>query len=223
MDIFSELFSWFLALMDFILHIDVHLQQLCATYGIWVYAILFTIVFCETGLVVLPLLPGDSLLFAIGSMAALGALDVTTSIFLLIIAAILGDATNYAIGKHLGIKVFDREKSFFFKKDHLFKTQAFYERHGGKTIIIARFMPIIRTFAPFVAGVGRMNYSRFAMFNVVGAILWVCIFIVAGFFFGNIPAVRKNFTLVIFAIIVISILPGVIEYLRHRKVKKSLA
>lgn len=223
MEIFNELFSWILALMDFILHIDVHLQQLCATYGVWVYAILFAIIFCETGLVILPLLPGDSLLFAVGSMAALGALDITTSIALLIVAAILGDAVNYSIGHKLGAKVFDREKSFFFKKEHLLKTQAFYDKHGGKTIIIARFMPIIRTFAPFVAGVGRMNYSRFAMFNVVGAILWVSVFNIAGFFFGNIPAVRKNFTLVIFAIIVISILPGVIEYLRHRKIKKNLA
>lgn len=219
MEFFQELMTLFLSLIDFILHIDVHLQQLCGTYGVWVYAILFLIVFCETGLVVLPLLPGDSLLFAVGSMAALGALNFVSVMVLLIVAAILGDAVNYSIGYRIGGRIFERDTGRFFKKDHLLKTQAFYEKHGGKTIIIARFMPIIRTFAPFVAGVGKMNYSRFALFNVSGAILWVVIFVTAGFFFGNIPAVRKNFTLVIFAIIVISILPGVIEYIRHRRAR----
>ena len=178
--------------------------------------ILFLIVFLETGLVVAPILPGDSLLFAAGAFAALGALDVGLLFFLLVAAAILGDTLNYAIGHYLGPKVFHYEKSRFFNPDHLRKTHAFYEKYGGKTIIIARFIPIVRTFAPFVAGIGAMNYRRFLAYNVVGGFLWVAICLFAGYFFGNLPFVKKNFSLVILAIIVISVLPAVVEYLRHR-------
>lgn len=217
MEILNDIFALCLSLVDFILHIDVHLNELCLNYGAWVYAILFAIVFCETGLVVTPFLPGDSLLFAVGAMAALGALDVKLVTPLLIIAAVFGDGINYAIGAKMGERVFQNDASRFFKKAHLIKTQEFYERHGGKTIIIARFMPIIRTFAPFVAGVGTMAYARFFLFNVVGAVLWVALFVLAGFFFGNLPVVKHNFTLVIFAIIGVSILPGAIEYLKHRR------
>lgn len=217
MEILNDIFALCLSLVDFILHIDVHLNELCLNYGAWVYAILFTIVFCETGLVVTPFLPGDSLLFAVGAMAALGALDVKLVMPLLIVAAVLGDGINYSIGAKMGTRVFQNDTSRFFKRAHLIKTQEFYERHGGKTIIIARFMPIIRTFAPFVAGVGTMAYARFFLFNVVGAVLWVALFVLAGFFFGNLPVVKHNFTLVIFAIIGVSILPGVIEYLKHRR------
>lgn len=221
MEFLNDLLALSLALVDFILHIDRHLQQLCADYGTLVYAILFVIVFCETGLVVTPFLPGDSLLFAVGSMAALGALDARLVIPLLIVAAVLGDAVNYAIGAKIGPRVFQSDSSLFFKKAHLLKTQEFYDRHGGKTIVIARFMPIIRTFAPFVAGVGTMPYRRFFLFNVTGAVAWVVGFVLLGLFFGNLPVVKKNFTLVIFAIIVISILPGVIEYVKHRRARAA--
>lgn len=202
--------------IDFILHIDTHLSDICAMYGAWVYFILFLIVFCETGLVVTPFLPGDSLLFAVGTLAAIQALDVWTASFILIIAAILGDTANYWIGSVVGPKVFDEGKSRFFKKEHLDRTHQFYERYGGKTIIIARFVPIIRTFAPFVAGIGSMTYSKFVTYNVVGGIVWVVLFVFAGYFFGNIPIIRKNFTIVIFVIIFISMLPGIIEIVRHR-------
>jgi membrane-associated protein len=221
MEFLNEALSLALALIDFILHIDIHLKQLCLDYGPWVNLILFLIVFCETGLVVTPFLPGDSLLFAVGSMAALGALDVAVVTPLLIMAAVLGDGVNYAIGARVGPKVFQSDESRFFKKAHLFNTQEFYNRHGGKTIIIARFMPIIRTFAPFVAGIGTMSYLRFFAFNVIGAVAWVVSFVLLGYFFGNIPVVKKNFTLVIFAIIVISILPGVIEYAKHRRARAA--
>lgn len=223
MEILNDIFVLCLSLVDFILHIDVHLNELCLNYGVWVYAILFAIVFCETGLVVTPFLPGDSLLFAVGAMAALGALDVKLVMPLLIAAAVFGDGVNYAIGAKMGTRVFQNDASRFFKRAHLIKTQEFYERHGGKTIIIARFMPIIRTFAPFVAGVGTMAYARFFLFNIVGAVLWVTLFVLAGFFFGNLPVVKHNFTLVIFAIIGVSILPGVIEYLKHRRARTGIS
>ena len=198
------------------MHLDRHLAEIIQQYGTWTYAILFLIVFLETGLVVAPLLPGDSLLFAAGAFAALGALDVGLLFLLLAVAAILGDTLNYAIGHYLGPKVFHYEKSRFFNPDHLRKTHAFYEKYGGKTIIIARFVPIVRTFAPFVAGIGAMNYRRFLAYNVVGGLLWVAVCLFAGYFFGNLPFVKKNFSLVILAIIVISVLPAVFEYLRHR-------
>ncbi|MEY2718740.1 MAG: hypothetical protein RLZZ273_106 [Bacteroidota bacterium] len=204
-------------LIDFILHIDVHLTTITSQYGVLSYAILFAIIFAETGLVVTPFLPGDSLLFAAGAICSLGTLDPLLLSSLLIVAAILGDGVNYAIGKRFGPRIFSSSTSLLFNKAHLEKTHAFYEKHGGKTIILARFMPIIRTFAPFVAGVGEMSYKRFAVYNVVGAVVWVSSFVLLGVFFGNQPLVKKNFTLVIAAIIVLSILPAAYELIRSRK------
>jgi membrane-associated protein len=206
--------EFLLGLIDFILHIDVHLDGIIRQYGTWTYAILFLIIFCETGLVVTPLLPGDSLLFAAGAFAARGSLSPVILFVLLSIAAVLGDTVNYWIGRYLAPRV---QKGLpFVKKEYLDRTHAFYEKHGGKTIIIARFMPIIRTFAPFVAGVGTMDYGRFVTFNVVGGILWIGLFVFGGFYFGNIPAVEENFTLVILAIILLSIMPAIIEFARSR-------
>ena len=202
-------------LIDFFLHLDKHLAEIISTYGTWTYLILFTIIFLETGIVITPFLPGDSLLFAAGTFASLGALNVWVLFILLSIAAILGDTVNYWIGHYVGEKAFSGNIRFL-KKEYLDRTHDFYERHGGKTIILARFIPIIRTFAPFVAGVGEMSYGRFLTYNVVGGILWVGIFVFAGYFFGNIPFVRDNFTVVILAIIVISVLPGVFEFAKER-------
>jgi membrane-associated protein len=202
-------------IMDLFLHLDQHLGQLISQYGTWTHLILFLIVFCETGLVVTPFLPGDSLLFAAGTFAALGALDLWMVVLLLILAAIAGDTVNYWIGAYIGPRAF-RGDIRFLRKEYLDRTHAFYEKHGGKTIILARFVPIIRTFAPFVAGVGAMSYPRFITYNVVGAVLWVGLFVLGGYFFGNISVVRENFTLVILAIIAISVLPIVIEALRAR-------
>ena len=204
-------------LVDLFLHLDKHLAEVIRAYGPWTYALLFTIVFLETGLVVTPLLPGDSLLFAAGSFAALGALDLSLLFLLLTLAAILGDTLNYAIGHYLGPKVFHYERSRFFNPEHLKRTHEFYEKYGGKTIIIARFVPIVRTFAPFVAGVGSMTYARFALFNVVGAVLWVTVCLAAGYIFGNVPFVREHFTLVVLGIIFVSILPGIFEWMRQRR------
>jgi membrane-associated protein len=212
-------------LIDFILHIDRHMQELCATYGIWVYLILFVIVFCETGLVVTPFLPGDSLLFAVGSLAAIGALDVTMAILLLAAAAIFGDSVNYSVGNYVGPKVFHVEHARFLNKEYLHRTHAFYERHGGKTIIIARFLPIIRTFAPFVAGIGSMTYPRFLFFNVIGGLLWVLGFVLAGYWFGNIPLIKNNFSMVILALVLIPGIPSLVEFIRiqiARRKAKSL-
>lgn len=206
-------------LLDLFLHLDAHLYELVSAYGLWVYLILFLVVFAETGLVVTPFLPGDSLLFATGAIAATGALDPSALVGLLLVAAVLGDATNYWIGHYLGPKVFTRQKSWFFNPAHLHRTHAFYEKHGGKTIIIARFVPIIRTFAPFVAGIGEMSYRRFFSFNVVGALLWVPGLVYAGYFFGNLPIVKQNFSLVILAIIGLSVLPMVVEFVRHWREK----
>jgi membrane-associated protein len=212
-------------LIDFVLHIDQHLQVLCANYGLWVYVILFIIVFCETGLVVTPILPGDSLLFAVGSMAAIGALDVTWVILILVAAAILGDSVNYSVGNFVGPKVFHEKHGRFLNKEYLHRTHAFYEKHGGKTIIIARFLPIIRTFAPFVAGIGSMTYPRFLFFNVFGGVLWVLLFVMAGYWFGNIPVIKKNFSLVIIALVLIPGIPSVVEFTRiqlaRRKAKSA--
>jgi membrane-associated protein len=208
-------------LLDFVLHIDRHLQGLCTQYGLWVYAILFVIVFCETGLVVTPILPGDSLLFAVGSMAAIGALDLTWVILVLIAAAILGDSVNYSIGNYVGPKVFHEEHGRFLNKEYLHRTHAFYEKHGGKTIIIARFLPIIRTFAPFVAGIGSMTYPRFLFFNVFGGVLWVLIFVMAGYWFGNIPVVKKNFSLVIIALVLIPGIPATVEFIRMQVARRK--
>ena len=205
--------------IDVILHLNVHIDAWTLAFGPWLYLILFAVVFCETGLVVTPFLPGDSLLFAVGTVCARDSsgLNVFAMGLVLIVAAVLGDAVNYAIGKRVGPKVFTSEKSFLLNKKHLLRTQRFYERHGGKTIIIARFVPIIRTFAPFVAGIGNMGYRRFAAFNVIGAVAWVIGFLALGYGFGNLPMVQKQFHYVIFGIIFLSILPGIIEYLRARK------
>ena len=204
-------------LLDLLLHLDRHLAELIQQYGAWTYLILFLIIFCETGLVVTPFLPGDSLLFAVGALCALGALDLGSILVLLTAAAILGDAVNYAIGSRLGPRVFRSERSRFLNRQHLERTHEFYERYGPITIVLARFVPIIRTFAPFVAGMGQMTYARFAVYNVAGAIAWIAIFVLGGYAFGNIPVVKRNFTLVILAIIVLSVLPGVVEYLRQRR------
>ncbi|EOW6517333.1 DedA family protein [Cronobacter dublinensis] len=206
-------------LINFILHIDVHLAELVAQYGIWVYAILFLILFCETGLVVTPFLPGDSLLFVAGALSALPSndLNVHLMVTLMVIAAILGDAVNYTIGRLFGAKLFSNPDSRIFRQSYLDKTHAFYERHGGKTIILARFVPIVRTFAPFVAGMGHMSYRHFALFNVVGALLWVLLFTYAGYFFGAMPFLQDNLKLFIVMIIIVSVLPGIFEVVRHKR------
>jgi len=204
-------------LIDLLLHLDRHLNTLIQDFGPWTYLILFLIVFCETGLVVTPFLPGDSLLFAVGTFAATGSLDLGLTLGLLSVAAIAGDTVNYAIGYRVGPRVFRGEGSRLFNRDHLDRTHRFYERHGAKTIVIARFVPIVRTFAPFVAGIGQMRYGRFVAYNVAGGLLWIGSLTLGGYAFGNIPVVRKNFSLVVLAIIVLSILPGVIEFVRQRK------
>ena len=202
--------------IDFILHIDRHLAALTAAYGPWIYGILFLIVFCETGLVVTPFLPGDSLLFVAGAIAMHGSMNVHLLVLLLIVAAILGDALNYSIGRFMGEKLFANPESKIFRRRHLEITQEFYARHGGKTIILARFVPIVRTFAPFVAGMGRMGYARFAAYNITGAITWVCLFTYGGYLFGNLPGVQSNLHYLIVGIIILSILPGIIQLIRHR-------
>ena len=205
--------------IDYFLHLDVHLTQVTSDYGGWTYAILFLIVFCETGLVVTPILPGDSLLFAAGALAALGSLEVTWLLPLLFIACLAGDLVNYSIGKHLGRRLFSNPDSRFFKREYLERTQSFYATHGAKTIIMARFVPIVRTFAPFVAGMGTMRFRQYILFCVAGAILWVGVCVAAGYLFGNIPVVKQNFTLVVLAIIALSMLPGVIGFIRSKRQK----
>ncbi len=206
-----------LSLVDLLLHIDKYLNQVVADYGHWTYLILFLIVFCETGLVVTPFLPGDSLLFTIGALCGAGFLNIWWTLPLLCVAAIAGDTVNYWIGHRVGPSVFTRETSRLLNKAYLYRAQQFYEHHGGKTIIIARFVPIIRTFAPFVAGIGRMHYGRFLAYNIFGGLFWVGSLTGLGLAFGNMDLVKKNFTLVIYLIILVSILPGVIEFLRQRK------
>ena len=207
-------------LIDFVLHMDQYLKVIITDYGTWTYGILFFVIFLETGFVVTPFLPGDSLLFAAGTFAALGALNPVYLFLLLSVAAVIGDTVNYSIGAYIGPRAFSGEIKFL-KKDHLDKTQEFYEKHGGKTIILARFIPIIRTFAPFVAGIGTMKYRNFILYNVIGGISWVAIFISLGYFFGNIPFVQKNFELVILAIIFISFIPPVLEFFKARKESKE--
>jgi membrane-associated protein len=202
--------------IDLFLHLDRHLSELIAQVGPWTYVILFLIIFAETGLVVMPLLPGDSLLFAAGAFAGLGDLNPWILFVSLTIAAIIGDTLNYWIGSWIGPRAFSGNVRFL-KREYLEKTQAFYNRHGGKTIIMARFVPIVRTFAPFVAGVGTMEYSRFLAYNVIGAVAWVGIFVTVGYFFGNLPAVQKNFTLVILGIIAVSVAPMALEWIRSRR------
>jgi membrane-associated protein len=210
------MFDLFKTFIDFLLHIDIYLQNWVTDYRNWTYFILFVIIFCETGLVVTPFLPGDSLLFAAGTVAAMPnqPLNISVIIFLLICAAFIGDNTNYFIGRYLGHKVYERDYRLI-KKKHLIRTHEFYEKHGGKTLIIARFMPILRTFAPFVAGVGTMRYIRFFSFSIVGNILWVTLFSLTGHFFGNIPMIKRNFTLAIFGIILVSLLPMIIAIIRN--------
>ena len=209
-------------LIDFILHMDVHLNEIISNYGIWTYGILFFVIFMETGFVVTPFLPGDSLLFAAGTFAALGSLNPLYLFLLLSVAAVLGDTVNYAIGKYIGVRAFSGEIKFL-KQEYLEKTQGFYDKHGGKAIILARFVPIIRTFAPFIAGVGTMKYRKFIAYNIIGGIAWVAIFTFLGYFFGNIEFVKKNFELVIFAIIFISFIPPVLEVIKARKESKETA
>ena len=209
-------------LIDFILHMDVHLNEIISNYGAWTYGILFFVVFMETGFVVTPFLPGDSLLFAAGTFASLGSLNPFLLFGLLAVAAIAGDTVNYHIGQYIGERAFSGEIKFL-KQEYLEKTQEFYDKHGGKAIILARFVPIIRTFAPFVAGVGTMKYRKFISYNVIGGIVWVALFISLGYFFGNIPFVKKHFELVIFAIIAISFIPPIYEFLKARKELKEEA
>jgi membrane-associated protein len=201
-------------LIDLFLHLDEYLAQIISTYGTWTYGILFVVIFVETGLVVMPFLPGDSLLFAAGTFAALGSLNVWFLVGLLMVAAVVGDAVNYSIGHYLGERAYSIK---WIKKEHLDKTHAFFEKHGGKAIFLARFVPIVRTFAPFVAGIGKMSYRYFATYNIVGGMTWVMLFTFTGYFFGNIPFVRKNFELVIIAIILISVLPMVFEWWKARR------
>lgn len=208
-------------LIDIFVHLDKYLGKVIQSCGNWTYLVLFLVIFCETGLVITPILPGDSLLFAIGTFCAMKFLGLWEVLVLLTIAAILGDTVNYWIGNMIGEKVFHYENSRIFKKEYFEKTHRFYEKYGGKTIVIARFVPIVRTFAPFVAGVGAMTYWKFLTYNISGGILWVFSIVLAGYFFGNIPLIKRNFSLVIYIIIILSILPAVIEYLKHKKHKKS--
>ncbi len=217
MEFLAPLWDVVLYLWDIAVHLDKHLAALLAQYGTWVYAILFLIVFAETGFVVTPFLPGDSLLFVAGALCGAGSMDLWVLNATLIAAAILGNSVNYSIGRYLGPKVFHWENSRFFNKAALMKTHVFYERHGGKTLVITRFIPILRTFAPFVAGIGEMTYVRFQSFNVSGAVLWVTSLSVAGYLFGNLPIIQNNLSLVILAIVVVSTLPAAIAYLKHRR------
>lgn len=210
--------EWIHSLIDFVLHIDVHLVEIVNSYQYWTYLILFLIIFCETGLVVTPFLPGDSVLFAMGALIAKPETDLSIllMLFLLILGAVLGDFVNYEIGKYLGPKVF-QENSRIFKKSYLEKTEQFYQKHGNKTIIYARFVPIVRTFAPFVAGISKMPYRNFGFYNIIGGILWVSLFLLVGYFFGQISFIKNNFSLVILAIIILSLLPPLIEIIRTKK------
>jgi len=203
--------------IDFFLHLDRYLNLLVSSFGVWTYVLLFLIIFCETGLVVTPFLPGDSLLFGLGAFAAAGALELELLLLTLPVAAVAGDNVNYTLGKFVGPRVFHQSKTRFFKKEYLDRTHRFYERYGGKTIVLARFVPIVRTFSPFVAGIGRMAYPRFLAYSVAGGLFWVAFFLLGGYYFGNLPLVKENFTLVILAIIILSIMPGFFELVRRRR------
>lgn len=203
--------------IDILLHVDKYLSVVIQNYGVATYVILFCIIFAETGFVVTPFLPGDSLLFAAGAFAAIGAFDVKLLLLIISSAAILGDLVNYSIGKTIGHKIYEQENPRFIKKEHLIKTRHFYEKYGAATIIIARFVPIIRTFAPFVAGVGEMHYTKFISYNVIGGLLWAFIFILGGYYFGNLPMVQQNFSLVVMAIIIISVMPVIIGFIKERR------
>lgn len=205
------------AFVDIVLHLDKYLAVLVQQYGVWIYAILFAIIFSETGFVVLPFLPGDSLLFVAGALAAVGGMNIGVLLALLLVAAAGGNMMNYHIGRYVGPRVFKWEDSLFFSQAALRKTEAFYEKHGGKTLVISRFLPLFRTFAPFVAGVGKMNYLRFCFYNLIGATLWVVSLLLMGYFFGNLPWVKQNLSVVIIGIIVLSLMPAFIGWLKHRK------
>lgn len=208
-------------IFSFILHLDEHLANIVNHFGFLTYAFLFLIIFAETGLVITPFLPGDSLLFAVGTLSATGILNIWIIYFSLLIAAILGDTVNYWIGKRMGARVFTKKNSKIFNQEYLIKTEKFYEKYGGKTIILARFLPILRTFAPFVAGIGRMHYSTFLLYNVVGAFIWVTTFVWAGYFFGQVPLIKHNFEFAVIGIIIVSLIPVVLEYLKHKKNSKK--
>lgn len=209
-------------LLDIVLHLDAHLLALVQEYGVWAYAILFCIIFAETGLVVAPFLPGDSLLFVIGALCGMGSLELEVALPLLVLAAFMGDNTNYWIGRLLGLRLLEHASPRFIRHEHLEKTHAFYAKHGGKTVILARFLPIIRTFAPFVAGIGTMNYRHYVMFSIIGGVSWIGSLILAGYFFGNIPVIKDNLTLMILVIVFISFVPAMFEFIRHRRRQKTL-
>lgn len=209
------------AFIDIILHLDAHLLALVQEYGMWIYAILFGIIFSETGLVIAPFLPGDSLLFVIGALCGMGSLELQIAMPLLMLAAFMGDNTNYWIGRLLGLRLLERASPRLIKHEHLEKTHAFYEKHGGKTVILARFLPIIRTFAPFVAGVGTMNYRHYLMFSIIGGVSWIGSLTLAGYFFGNIPVIKNNLTLMIIVIVFVSFIPAILEYIKHRRRQAS--
>jgi len=209
------------AFIDIVLHLDTHLLVLVQQYGTWIYAILFAIIFCETGLVVTPFLPGDSLLFVIGALCGMGSLELQVAMPLLILAAFMGDNTNYWVGRLLGLRLLNHPNQRWIKHEHLEKTHAFYEKHGGKTVIFARFLPIIRTFAPFVAGIGTMNYRLYVTFSIVGGVAWIGSLTLAGYFFGNIPVIKENLTLMILVIVFISFVPAILEFIKHRRSKKK--
>lgn len=217
----DTLIEFFKTCLEYLFHFEVHLDYLITNYNFLTYFVLFLIIFVETGLIIMPFLPGDSLLFAVGAFCARGSLNLSVIISSLILAAFLGDTLNYFIGKLVGKKAFEMKNKVWLNQEHLLKAQGFYEKYGAKTIIIARFIPIVRTFAPFVAGIGEMNYRRYMLFNLVGGVLWVASFVSLGFFFGNLPAVQKNFKVVILAIIVISVLPAVIEFYRERRKQRA--
>lgn len=206
--------------VDLILNLNLHMGEIIDRYGTWIYLILFLVIFCETGLVVTPFLPGDSLLFVIGALAAGGEIDMLAITMLLMLAAIIGNMVNYQIGRSVGPIIFEAERIRFLNKEHLLKTQKFYEKHGGKAVVIARFMPIFRTFVPFVAGIARMDYMRFTFYNAASSAAWVLVFILGGYLFGNIPIVEENFTLVIFIVIFISLMPGIITAWREKRHKR---
>jgi membrane-associated protein len=205
------------SLIDFALHLDKHLGLILESAGLWSYLLFFAVIFAETGLVVTPFLPGDSLVFTLGTLAATGSLNIGWLYVILAAAAILGDSANYAVGKYFGSVILKKQGTWFLKKEHIDRTHRFYEKYGSKTVVLARFVPIVRTFAPFVAGVGRMSYTHFLTYNVAGGLLWITLFVFGGYFFGNIPIIKKNFGLVIVAIIIISILPAVIEILKEKR------
>jgi membrane-associated protein len=208
--------DFLLQLLDFFRHLDAHLADLIRDHGRWIYGILFAIIFCETGLVVTPILPGDSLLFAAGALAAKGQMNIALLWLMLVVAAVAGDNMNYWIGHHVGLRVF-KDDARILKTSYLRRTEAFFEKYGGKTVVLARFMPIVRTYAPFVAGASRMPYSRYLMYSVSGGVLWISIFLMGGFFFGNIPFVQEHFEWVVILVIVISVLPAVFEFIKHRR------